>query len=42
MELRLETPLKFRHPFYESLMWFAARNFIGELKGSSETNRGGS
>jgi hypothetical protein len=33
MELRLNTPLKFRHPCYEALTWFAARNYLKEIKG---------
>ena len=32
MELRLDTPVKFRHPCYEALTWFAAKNYIQELK----------
>ena len=33
MELRLDTPLKFRHPCYEALTWFAAVDYLKELKG---------
>ena len=33
MELRLETPLKFQHPCYEVLTWFAAQNLLKEIKG---------
>jgi len=33
MERRLKTPLKFRHPCYEALTWFAARNYLEEVKG---------
>ena len=33
MELRLNTPLKFRHPCYEALTWFAAKNYLQEIKG---------
>ena len=36
MELRLDTPIKFRHPFYEALTWFAAKDYINELKSYSE------
>ena len=36
MELRLDTPIKFRHPFYEALTWFAAKDYIKELKSYSE------
>lgn len=34
MERRLDTPLKFLHPCYEALTWFAARNLLRELKGT--------
>ena len=37
MELRLETPVKFQHPCYEVLTWFAARNFLKEIKGVHHT-----
>ncbi len=33
-EFRLDTPLKFRHPCYEALTWFAAKNILSELKGT--------
>ena len=33
MEFRLDTPMKFRHPCYEALTWFAAKNILSELKG---------
>ena len=33
IELRLNTPLKFRHPCYEALMWFAAENYLTEVQG---------
>ena len=33
MELRLETPVKFQHPCYEVLTWFAANNLLKEIKG---------
>ena len=36
MELRLDTPIKFRHPCYEALTWFAAKDYIKELKSYSE------
>ena len=36
MELRLDTPIKFRHPCYEALTWFAAKDYITELKSYSE------
>ena len=32
MELRLDTPVKFRHPSYEALTWFAAKDYLNELK----------
>ena len=35
MERRLNTPLKFRHPCYEALTWFAARNYLQEVRGES-------
>ena len=37
MELRLETPVKFQHPCYEVLTWFAARNLLKEIKGVHHT-----
>ena len=36
MELRLDTPIKFCHPCYEALTWFAAKDYITELKSYSE------
>ena len=33
MELRLDTPVKFLHPCYEALTWFAAQNLLKEIKG---------
>ena len=36
MELRLETPIKFRHPCYEALTWFAAKDYIKELNSYAE------
>lgn len=36
MELRLDTPIKFRHPCYEALTWFAAKDYINELNSYSE------
>ena len=33
MEMRLETPRRFLHPSYKALTWFAARDFLSELKG---------
>ena len=33
MELRLQTPVKFRHPSYEALTWYASRDMLNELKG---------
>ena len=36
MELRLDTPIKFCHPCYEALTWFAAKDYIMELKSYSE------
>ena len=38
MELRLDTPVKFRHPCYEALTWFAAKDYLKELK--SYCNKG--
>lgn len=40
MELRLDTPVKFRHPCYEALTWFAAKDYLNELK--SCLDKGGS
>lgn len=34
MEHRLDTPLRFLHPCYEALNWFAARDLLKELKGN--------
>ena len=34
MEARLDTPLKFRHPCYEALVWFAARDYLQEITGT--------
>lgn len=36
MEIRLQTPLKFRHPNYETLSWYAARDFLRELRAHDE------
>ena len=32
----MDTPIKFRHPCYEALTWFAAKDYITELKSYSE------
>ena len=31
MEIRLQTPEKFLHPSYETLCWYAAKNYHNEL-----------
>lgn len=36
IELRLGTPVKFQHPHYETLTWFAARDLLAELRESLE------
>lgn len=33
LELRLDTPLKFLHPSYECLTWYAAQGLLDELQG---------